>query len=288
MGDGGQVQHGVGGAAQSHVHRLRVAEGGLGHNVPGTDVFFDQLHDLHAGVLGQPQPGGIDGGDGAVSAERHADGLGEAVHGIGGIHTGAAAAGGAGVFGIFPDAFLVQRAGVIGAHRLEHMTQAGAAAVVHGSGQHGPAGAEDGGDVQTGGGHQQAGHVLVTVGDHDQTVELVGQNHGLGGVRDQVTGHQGILHADVAHGDAIAHGDGGEHDGRAAGGADAVLYRLGDLVQVHMAGDDFIIGAHHAHQGAFQLLVGIAQGVQQALVGRALHAVFDLVGNHGCFLLISG
>ena len=38
MGDGGQVEHGVGGTAQGHVNGLGVVEGGLGHDVPGTDV----------------------------------------------------------------------------------------------------------------------------------------------------------------------------------------------------------------------------------------------------------
>ena len=58
VGDGGQVEHGVGGAAQGHVHRLGVVEGGGGHDVPGPDVLLHQFHDLHARVLGQPQPGG--------------------------------------------------------------------------------------------------------------------------------------------------------------------------------------------------------------------------------------
>ena len=53
VGDGGQVEHGVCGAAQGHVHRLGVVEGGGGHDVPGADVFCHQLHDLHTGMLGQ-------------------------------------------------------------------------------------------------------------------------------------------------------------------------------------------------------------------------------------------
>ena len=38
MGDGGQMEHGVGGAAQRHVHGLGVVEGGGGHDVTGLDV----------------------------------------------------------------------------------------------------------------------------------------------------------------------------------------------------------------------------------------------------------
>ena len=282
VGDGGQVEHGVGGAAQGHVHRLRVVEGGGGHDIPGTDVLLDQLHDLHARVLGQAQAGGVDGGDGSVAPQGHSDGLGQAVHGVGGVHAGAAAAGGAGVLRVVLHPVLVQLARVIGAHGLEHVAQAGAAAVGQMAGQHGAAGAEDGRDIQAGRGHKQAGHVLVAVGDHHQAVELMGHDHGLGGVGDQVPGDQGVLHAHMTHGDAVAHGDGGEHNGGAPGGPDPGLHRLGDLIQVHVAGHDLVIGADHAHQGAGELLVRIAQGVQQRTVGGALHPGLDLFRTHFC------
>ena len=94
-------------------------------------------------MLGQPQAGGPHGGDGAVAPQPHADGLGEAVHGVGGVHAGAGAAGGAGVVFILLQAGLVQLAGVVGAHRLEHVAQAGAAAVIHSARHHGAAGDED-------------------------------------------------------------------------------------------------------------------------------------------------
>ena len=160
------------------------------------------------------------------------------------------------------------------------MGQAGAASVLQPPGQHRAAGAEDGGDVHPGGGHEQAGHVLVAVGDHHQPIELVGDGHGLGGVGNEIPGDQGVLHADVAHGDAVAHGDGGELHRRAAGGADARLDGLGDLVQVHVAGDDLVVGAHHADEGALQLLLGVAQGVEQGAVGGALHALRHVVAAH--------
>ena len=161
------------------------------------------------------------------------------------------------------------------------MAQAGAAAVLEPAGQHGPAGTEDGGDVQPGGGHQQAGYVFVAVGDHHQAVKLVGQGHGLGGVGDEIPGDQGILHADMAHGDAVAHGDGGELHRRAPGAPDAGFDGFGDFVQVHVAGNDLIVGADHADEGALQLLLGIAQGVEEGAVWGALHAAGHVVAAHG-------
>ena len=108
----------------------------------------------------------------------------------------------------------------------------------------------------------------------------MGDGHGLGGVGDQIPGDQGVFHADVTHGDAVAHGDGGELHRGAAGGPDAGLHRLGDLVQVHVAGDDLVIGAHHADEGPLQLLLGVAQGIEQGAVGGALHALRHVVAAH--------
>ena len=109
----------------------------------------------------------------------------------------------------------------------------------------------------------------------------MGQGHGLGGVSDEIPGDQGILHADVAHSDAVAHGDGGELHRRAPGTPDAGLDRLGNFVQIHVAGDDLIVGADHADEGALQLLLGVAQGVKEGAVGGALHAPGHVVAAHG-------
>ena len=281
MGNGGQVQHGVGAAAEGHIYGFCVVEGCGGHDIPGADILLYQLHNLHTGMLGKPQAGGVGGGDGAVAGQCHTDGLGQAVHGVGGIHAGAGPAGGTGVFLIVTHTVLVQRAGVVGTHCLEHVAEAGASAVLQVAGQHGSAGDENGGDIQAGSGHQQAGHVFVAVGDHDKPVKLVGNGHGLGGVGNQVTGDKGVFHADVPHGNAVTHGDGREDHRGPAGCRDACLDRIGDLVQIHVARDDLIPGAHHADNRAADLLVGETESIKQAAVRGAFNAFFDEIGLHG-------
>ena len=104
----------------------------------------------------------------------------------------------------------------------------------------------------------------------------MGDGHGLGGVGDEVPGDEGVLHAYVAHGDAVAHGDGGELHRRAAGGPDAGLHGLGDFVQVHVAGNNLVIGADDADQRALQLLLGVAQGVKEGPVGGPFDALGDV------------
>ena len=165
------------------------------------------------------------------------------------------------------------------------MAQAGAAAVVEPAGQHGPAGNKNGGHVDAGGGHQQARHVFVAVGDHDQTVELVGHGHGLGGIGNQVAGDQGVFHAHVPHGNTVAHGDGGKLHRRAPGGTNAGLDGFGNFVEVHVAGNDLVVGAHHADQRALQFFFSVAQCIEQRAIWCGRDAFFDYVTAHDECLL---
>jgi hypothetical protein len=50
----------------------------------------------------------------------------------------------------------------------------------------------------------------------------------------------------MAHGDAVADADGGDEDGGAARHLDTSLDRIGDLVQIHVAGDDLAVSGYHA------------------------------------------
>ena len=269
MGDGRQVQHGVGGAAQGHVHREGVLKSLLRHDVTRTNVALEHLHDGHARMLGQLQATRVHGGDGAVAAQAHTERLGEAVHGVGGVHARARTAGGADATRVVLHLLLGHVAGGVLALRLEHGGKARARAV-HMTGEHGAARHKGRGDVEASGGHEQARNVLVAVRHHDKGVETMGERHGLGGVSDEVARDERVLHADMAHGDAVAHGDGREDDRGATGHGDAHLDGVDDLVDVHVAGNDLVVRAHDAHERAGDLLVGEAQCVVQRAM-RPVH-----------------
>ena len=283
MADGGQVQHGVGGAAQGHVCGQAVSDGLFRDDVPGADVLSHQVHHPHTGVLGQKDPLAFHGGNGAVAGEAHAQQLRHAVHGVGGEHTGAGAAAGAGVLHDVLGLLLRHLPGADGAGGLEGVRQ-GHLFSVGTARQHGAAGAEDSREIQPQGGHQHTGHDLVAVGDEHQAVKGVGIGHDLHGVGNVLPGGQGVEHALVVHGDAVADADGRELDGGAAGHADAGLHRLGDLVQVHVAGNDLIFGADHADDRPVQFLLGQAQGPEQGAMGNAVYAAFHQVTSHAPLL----
>ena len=149
------------------------------------------------------------------------------------------------------------------------------------SGQHGAAGHHDGGHVDARGRHQHAGHDLVAVGNQHERVKAVGLGERFDAVGDELARHQRIVHSLMPHGDAVAHGDGGHLHRRTAGHAHAFLDRLGDGIQVHMAGHDFALRVDHADQGAVQLGVDVTHGLEQASVRSPGKAGFDGIAFHG-------
>ena len=222
-------------------------------------------------------------GDGrrrAIARQRHADCFGQAVHGVRGVHTGARAAARAGVTLGVVQGGVVDDARLIGADRLEGLGQRNLVAAEM-TGEHRAARYQNRGDVQARRSHQHAGHDLVTVRDQHQTVELVRLRQRLDRVRDQLAGSERILHADVAHGDAVAYTDGRDEDGRAARHGNAGLDGGGDLIEVDMTGDDLAVRGDNADDRAVHLLIGHTAGAQQRTVRHALRALCDVVTSSG-------
>ena len=97
VSDGREVEHGVGAAAEARVRGEGVADRRLREDVARLAVRGEHLHDLLAAVLGEADALAVHGRDGAVAGQRHADHLGQAVHGVGGEHARARSARRAGV-----------------------------------------------------------------------------------------------------------------------------------------------------------------------------------------------
>ena len=279
VSDGQQVQHGVGGAAQRHVAGQCVADGALVDDLAGGDALLHHVHDGHTGVLGQLQALGVHSGNGAVAGQCDADGLAQAVHAVGGVHAGAGTAGRAAVAGAIFQLGVIDHAGLVSADGFKHFGKADFIAAITAS-QHGAAGTDNGGHIHAHSGHDHAGNDLIAVGHQNQAVQLVGHKHGLHTVADQLAGGEGVLHADMAHGNAIANTDGRNQHRGAARHADTCLDGIGQLIQVHMAGNDLTVSRNHADQRAFQLFRGIAQGIEQAAVWGALRAFFNVITSH--------
>ena len=279
MGDGRKVQHRIGGAAESHVHRQRIADGFLSDDVAGTDILPVHLHNLVSRMLGQADSRRINRRDRSVTAEAHTDGLCQAVHAVGCIHAGAGAAGRAAVLLEFIQLLLGHRAGLSRTHCLK---DAGQGCMLPGdmSRKHRAAAHEDRRYIKTSRGHEQAGNIFVTVRDADHRVELVGHNEGFRGIRDQISRDEGILHAGMTHCNAVAYSDRGNQHRESAGLGYAQLDCFGDLVEVHMPGNDFIVGTDHCNERLFHLFLRHAERIPQRSVRGLLKALLHCITSH--------
>ena len=261
--------------AMSSVIALRI--GVRRHDLAGGHALLEQLHDAHAGVLGEPDALRVDRGDRAVARQPHADRLDQAVHRVGGEEPGAAAARGAGVVLELEQVLLGHRARRDLADGGEHGVEVDRLALRPATGEHRPAGDDHGRQVEPRGGHEHAGDDLVAVGDQHDRVERVRRDGDLDGVGDDLAARERVAHPHVVHRDAVAHADGRDLDRRAAGHADARLHRVGDLVEHQVAGDDLVRRVDDGDERPRDLLVGETVGLQETAVRglgqAALHAV---------------
>ena len=108
----------------------------------------------------------------------------------------------------------------------------------------------------------------------------MGQRHTLRGIRNQIPGHQGILHADMPHGNTIADSNGREHHRSTAGHGNAQLHGIHNLIQVHMARNYLIIGTYNTHQRLSHLFLCHTKSIKQGPVGCLLHTCLNRITFH--------
>ena len=271
-GDRGEVEHRVRGAAESHVAFHGVVDGGGSDDVLDADTLLQQLHDLHTGVLGQAQALRIDSGNGPVAGKRDAQCLAQAVHGVGGKHTGAGTAGGTGGVLEVRQVLLAHGPCLDFADAVKEGVEVGGGTVVAAAlvtREHGPARDEDGGHIDAKGPQDHAGDDLVAVGDADRGIELVPMHGDLEAVGDGLARHEAVVHAVVVHGDAVADTDGGDLDGDSACHIDSGLDGLGDLVEVVVARDDVVAGIEDRYERAVHLFISETVRLKKATVRRS-------------------
>ena len=279
MGNGRKVKHAVGGASQRHIHGQGVHKCFFCHDIPWADVFLVHLHHLHAGMFRQLDALGVNSRDGAVSLKSHTQDLGQAVHAVSRIHAGTGTAGRTCLILKLLYILLGHVACRVSAHRLKHAGKAGFMPL-HMAGQHGTAADKHGGHIDPGCRHQKSRNILITVRHHYQRVKLMGQRHTLCGIRNQIPGHQGILHADMPHGNTIADSNGREHHRSTAGHGNAQLHGIHNLIQVHMARNYLIIGTYNTHQRLSHLFLCHTKSIKQGPVGCLLHTCLNRITFH--------
>jgi hypothetical protein len=278
--DGRQMKNGVRGAADAHVDRDGVLEGLARHDVARLDVLLDEVHERCTGALGkQAACARIGGRDCAVARQAHAEDFRQGVHRVGREEAGAGAATRAALrleIGHLSDIHL---AGSELAGCLEGLADADVMAV-EASWQHRAARDDDGRDIEASRCHEHARHDLVAVRDQDEAIEARSHRNGLDRIGDELAARERVLHARVAHGDAVADTDSRELKGRAACCCDAELRSLGDFAQVDVARDDLVEGIADADQRLLEVLRTVAICMEQGTMCTACSTFFDNIASH--------
>ena len=134
---------------------------------------------------------------------------------------------------------------------------------------------EDPGPIQARQSHHAARHILVAATDGDQAVKAFAAGNRFDGVGDDFAGHERILHAFCAHGDAIRNRDCAKYDCLAAGFVHALRDVDGELVDVHVAGRDHAPGGGDADLRFLEIFLRVACRVQHGPAGGALVTIQD-------------
>ena len=148
------------------------------------------------------------------------------------------------------------------------------------AGQHRAAGDKDCRNINSGRSHQESGNVLVAVGDHYKTVKTVCLRKAFGRVGNQISRDKGIFHSDVSHCDTVADSNRRNHDWHSAGLGYSELYCLRDFIEIHMARDDFTVGAHDADERLLHFLFRKAKCIEKTSVRCLLYTDFYSVTDH--------
>jgi len=96
---------------------------------------------------------------------------------------------------------------------------------------------------------------LVAGGKHDQAVQLMGLDHDLNAVLDQLAAGKGVPHALMAHGNSIADSYGLKFERHASSRANARLHSLAQPVQMDVAGYKIIEGVDDSDEGTADLFI---------------------------------
>ena len=136
--------------------------------------------------------------------------------------------------------------------------------------QNRPAIEEDRRYVETAHGHHHAWQRLVASGQTDERVIAMATHGQFDRVGDHFPADQRRLHALMAHGDPVGHGNRAEFARRAVRRCNPLLHDLGLTHQRDVAGRRFVPARRDSDKWLAHLLVRQAHGVIERAMGRAL------------------
>ena len=105
--------------------------------------------------------------------------------------------------------------------------------------------------------------------------------HGFRTVTDEFARNQGILHADVAHSQTVADGNGGKDDRNTAAESNALFDSVDDLVEIHVPWHDVVLRADNADQRFADFGVAKTECFQETALWCGIDAFGKRITSHG-------
>ena len=241
MSDRRKMKHTVGRTSKCHIYRQGIQDCFLCHDVSRTDVSAVHFHNLHTCMFCKTDTFGIYCRNGSVSTKSHTKNLSQTVHGVCSVHTGTGSTCRTCFVLEFCQFVFCDLACCIRSNSFEHTGKACLVSVDM-TCHHRTAAYEYSRNVDPGCCHQKSRYVFVTVRNHNKGIKLMSHCHCLCRVCNQISCYQRVFHSDVSHCDTVTDSDRREYDRCTASHCNPLFYGCYDLVKVHMARYDLIVG----------------------------------------------
>ena len=278
--DSCEVEKGVGGAAERHIYRERVCKRFFREYIERLEILVNELYRAHTNGFCKAEAFCVNRRHRAVAAQAHAERFRKAVHGVCREHTGAGAAAGASVVFVVIKVCFRCLAALVSANGFENAVEVHCSAALVAEGEHGAAGYENGGDIESCRRHKHTGNYLIAVGNEHKTVKSVCLRHAFNAVCDNFTGNEGVFHTLVTHCDTVANADHVKFNGCTACHKHAVLNAACDVLEVDVTGNDFVEGVNDTDERLSYLPVGVTHRLEKRALRRAFRAQFHFVASH--------
>ncbi|CRK45441.1 hypothetical protein BN1723_006607 [Verticillium longisporum] len=293
VGNGEQVEDGVGAAAENVDDDHGVLKGLARQDVAGAEVLAQKVLDGLADVLALGLLGRVLGRAAAAAGQGETERLNGRGHGVGRVHATAGAAAGAGVADNVEALLLgdlardVLAVGLEGrdnvdvlardvlAVGLEGRDNVDVLALLGAAGLDGAAVDHDAGAVDAAHGHGDAGHVLVAAGQGNVAVVPLAVHDRLDAVGDDLTALQGVAHALGAHAHAVGDANRVEPVGNEAGLGHGRADDGRQVHEVHVAGVALVPDGGDADLGLVHVV--FAQLLHLSRLGAAFVLELDPV-----------
>ena len=231
------MKHGIRTSAHRDIQCHRIHKGLTGCNISRKNTLVailviskGILHHLTGSSLKEFYTIGMGRKDGAVTRQRESDSLCERVHRVGRKHTRTAAASRTSTTFYLLDFFVCYR----GIGTLHHRRNQVSILATPLTSLHRTAGTEHRRDVQTHGCHQHTWSYLITIGDTDHRICLVGVDHILHAVGNNISAGKRVKHTVMSHRDTIIDSYGIKLCSEATHLLNLSLYNLTYLMQMGM------------------------------------------------------